>query len=239
MERRVEPELLDELPPRDGRAIGSRRDLQRINAWMGNAGILAECLGSAFAGSPPRRLLELGAGDGTFFLKVARKLCRRWPAVSLTLLDRHDVVRPETISGFEAIGWSAEKTVMDVFEWVEQPASMGFDAMVANLFLHHFSPAKLVKLFEAAARRTAVFAAVEPRRARGALVAGHLLWAIGCNEVTRHDALVSIRAGFAARELSPLWPQEPEWKLTEGAANLSSHLFVAQKIGVPTGKAAL
>jgi hypothetical protein len=232
MERRVEPELLDELPPRDNRAIGSRRDLQRINAWMGNAGILAECLGSAFAGSPPGHLLELGAGDGTFLLKVARKLCKRWPAVTLTLLDRHDVVRPEIISGFEAIGWSAEKKVMDVFEWVEQPASSGFDAVVANLFLHHFSPDQLVKLFAAAARRTAVFAAVEPRRARSALFAGHLLWAIGCNDVTRHDALVSIRAGFAARELSRLWPQAPEWNLTEGPANLSSHLFLAQRVAV-------
>jgi hypothetical protein len=232
MERRVEPELLDHLPPRDERAIRSRRDLQRINAWMRNPGILAACLRSAFPTSRPRNLLELGAGDGTFLLKVARKLCQFWPPSTLTLVDRQPVIQPEIIRGFEAIGWSVQVIVIDVFEFLEQPSAIFFDAIVANLFLHHFSHAQLTKLFDAAARRTRVFAAVEPRRARGSLIAGHLLWAIGCNDVTRHDALVSIRAGFADRELSRLWPQQPNWKLEEHAANLSSHLFVAQQVRV-------
>jgi hypothetical protein len=33
-----------------------------------------------------------------------------------------------------------------------------------------------------------------------------LLWLIGCNAVTRHDAAVSMRAGFIRQELSALWP---------------------------------
>ena len=41
MERCIQREWLDELPPEEPRAIHSRRDLQRINAWMGNARILA------------------------------------------------------------------------------------------------------------------------------------------------------------------------------------------------------
>ena len=36
MKRVVEPELLDQLPPEDPGAMGSRRDLQRLNAWMAN-----------------------------------------------------------------------------------------------------------------------------------------------------------------------------------------------------------
>jgi hypothetical protein len=59
------------------------------------------------------------------------------------------------------------------------------------------------------------------------LLAGRLLWAIGCNEVTRHDALVSIRAGFAGDEITRLWPSDPGWKLVERPVNLASHLFVA------------
>ena len=32
--RRVEPELLDQLPPTSQRAMESRRDLRRVNWWM-------------------------------------------------------------------------------------------------------------------------------------------------------------------------------------------------------------
>jgi hypothetical protein len=56
-----------------------------------------------------------------------------------------------------------------------------------------------------------------------------LLWAIGCNSVTRHDALVSVRAGFSGDELSALWPDKKNWQLTERRAGPFSHLFIAQR----------
>ncbi len=39
--RTVVPELLDELPPDDPRAMHSRGDLRRVNRLMGNADIMA------------------------------------------------------------------------------------------------------------------------------------------------------------------------------------------------------
>src|SRR5262249_44322808 len=42
--RRVEPEWLDRLPPGDARAVRSRRDLDRINRWMLQPGIMARAL---------------------------------------------------------------------------------------------------------------------------------------------------------------------------------------------------
>jgi hypothetical protein len=47
--------------------------------------------------------------------------------------------------------------------------------------------------------------------------------------VTRHDAVLSVRAGFAGRELSALWPSADGWKLEERRAGLFSHLFVAHR----------
>ena len=41
MKRIVQPELLDSLPPGDPRAMRSRRDLRRVNAWMRNHAIMA------------------------------------------------------------------------------------------------------------------------------------------------------------------------------------------------------
>jgi hypothetical protein len=98
------------------------------------------------------------------------------------------------------------------------------------LFLHHFSEAQLAGLFREAARRAGVFVAVEPRRSRFVLVFSRWVWLIGCGPVTRHDAPVSVRAGFAQDELSQLWPADGNWVLDEGPAGLFSHLFVARRV---------
>jgi hypothetical protein len=56
-----------------------------------------------------------------------------------------------------------------------------------------------------------------------------LLWGIGCNSVTRHDARVSVRAGFRDQELSALWPAQSGFELAEFSGGYASHLFVAVK----------
>jgi hypothetical protein len=45
-----------------------------------------------------------------------------------------------------------------------------------------------------------------------------------------HDAEASIAAGFVRNEISELWADKQNWKLTERRAGLFSHLFVAKKI---------
>src|SRR5207302_10538427 len=95
MDRRVEPEFLDELPATDPRAIRSRRDLQSLNAWMGNTQIMARELRSAFPHEPPQRLVELGAGDATFHLQVAQRLAPHWQGTTALLVDRKQIVTPE------------------------------------------------------------------------------------------------------------------------------------------------
>jgi len=229
MNRRVEPELLDELAASDPRAIRSRRDLRRVNAWMGNPRIMASALSSAFKDRPPELLVELGAGDGTFLLRVAQRLSPAFRSTTAVLVDRRDVVSPITRRGFEELGWRTEIVAADVFDWFRESAAQAPDAVIANLFLHHFSNERLSDLLAQAARKTRVVVAIEPRRWAGSLAFGRLLWVIGCSQVTRHDARVSIRAGFAEKELSRLWPAESGWSLLERAANFSSHLFVAER----------
>ena len=146
MRRVVEPELLDDLPPAEPLAVGSRADLRRLNFIMGHAGILSRAVRPALPETPPRsrplRLVELGAGDGTLLLSLAR----RWPAprttARITLLDRHPLVSPETRRAFAALDWSVETVATDVLLWLQQPAPAA-DVMLANLFLHHFEDAAL------------------------------------------------------------------------------------------------
>ncbi len=53
MPRMVEPELLDALQPEDSLAVGSRRDLRRINTWMRQSVIMARLLGGYGCVAPP------------------------------------------------------------------------------------------------------------------------------------------------------------------------------------------
>jgi hypothetical protein len=230
-ERRVEPEWLDALSATDPRAIRSRRDLRRVNAWMGETRIMARLLASQ-AKEPPRRIADLGGGDGAFMLRVARRLVPRWPGVTVLLVDRQNIVHPETCVAFEALGWRAEPAAEDVFDFLARPIS-AVDIVTANLFLHHFHAPDLVRLFAGAAKLAPLFVACEPRRSAFALAASNMLWAIGCNAVSRHDAAVSVRAGFARSELSALWPKAAGWRLVERPAGLFTHCFAARCDGPP------
>ena len=101
------------------------------------------------------------------------------------------------------------------------------DAIVVNLFVHHFEADALSRLFRAIARITECFVACEPRRARVPLLASHLVGAVGANAVTRRDAVLSVRAGFRDRELSACWPNDGQWHTIETGARLFSHTFAA------------
>jgi hypothetical protein len=229
MKRIVEPELLDELPPGDSRAAGSRRDLRRVNAWMRNHATMANALQTAVNGQTPKQIVELGAGDGDFLLRVAKKISPRWSGVNVTLLDRQKVMTPQTLAAYASLGWRAEAVTADVFDWSKtgDPA----EVVIANLFLHHFDDARLAGLLRAIADRARLFIAIEPRRVFRSLFCSRLIWAIGCNAVTRHDGTVSVRAGFSGNELSTLWPDKRNWQLTEQRAGPFSHLFIARRTG--------
>ena len=99
--------------------------------------------------------------------------------------------------------------------------------MTANLFLHHFAARRLTSMLGLIAQQTRVFAAAEPARSRTALAAASLLRLLGCNDVTMHDAKISVRAGFRDRELTGLWPRNREWRTKEWRAGLFTHAFVA------------
>ena len=51
---------------------------------------------------------------------------------------------------------------------------------------------------------------------------------LGANAITRHDAVASVQAGFADRELSALWPHaQADWRCHEYVAPPFTHVFSA------------
>ena len=230
MERVVEPELLDQLPPSDPRAIHSRRDLRRINFWMGNVGLIQKRL--LELKPSPKRILEIGAGDGRLMEKLAIRFGPQWGKnVSVVFLDIHPTISNETRNAIEAQGWKIQIVQANLRDWVRQSQPESFDLIIANLFLHHFSFEELAIFFQAFAKTTESFLSCDPRRWEPAVLFAKLLWLIGCNFVTRHDANVSIRAGFRDEELSAIWPEESGFNLQENDASYASHLFFARRIG--------
>lgn len=227
MQRRIEREWLDELPPGDPRAVRSRRDLRRLNGLMQHASIIAQSLAALEPKPAAGRIVELGAGDGTLMLRVAQRLAGHWPGRHVVLVDRHELASPETRTGFHNLGWDLETVPADVFDWLRAAPAHGSAVLIANLFLHHFPEARLRELFQHAARNASCLVACEPRRTLLPLVCSRALGLIGCNAVTRHDAFISVRAGFTDHELSALWPEGGTWRLSERAAGGFSHVFVA------------
>ena len=184
----------------------------------------------------PERIIELGGGDGSLMLALARRLSPAWPRVRLSLLDRQQLVTQRTHAEFERLGWRLEVLCTDVHEWAAQAharpqaPAQHWDICVANLFIHHFDSGQIAALFDTLGSRTDMFVACEPRRGPMPLLAGRLVGWLGANAVTREDAVASVRAGFRDRELSALWPDRAaEWRLEEGPAGWFSHRLIATR----------
>jgi len=238
LSRVVSAEVLDHLAPDDPAALRSRRDLVRVHRAMGTRSIFSRAwstLVSADRSGAPLRILELGAGDGTLLLGIARALSPRWPRVQLTLLDRQDIVAPATRAAYAGLGWATRVEVADVLEWAARTGdapSPRWDLISTSLFLHHFTGEQLDRLLAAVAARTDRFFACEPRRSWLALAGSRLVGVLGANAVTREDAVLSVHAGFREHEISARWPRAGNaWQTREFAAGLFSHCFSARRTG--------
>jgi hypothetical protein len=230
VQRVVEPELLDSLPPGDRRAIQSRLDLEKINAWMGNHRVMARALRQhlEFTGNAPVNIADLGGGDGAFAGKVVSRLPGNGKGGTVTIVDRHPSASKAVLEKCTRAGWQVQLAQADVFDWLKSAGPGQATVVIANLFLHHFKEHDLKTLLCLIASKTRLFVAVEPRRSMLSLYASRLLGLIGCNEVTKHDALISIRAGFANHDLSRLWNDVARWQIEERPAGVFGHLFCAR-----------
>jgi hypothetical protein len=224
--RRLETELLDVLPADDPAAVRSRRDLRLLNEVMLHPAIMARRM-LRYSVDAPRRIIELGAGDGSLMLRLSRRLARHWSSVAVVLVDRQDIVTHKTRQAISNLGWRADRVTQDVFEYlaIAEPA----DIIIANLFLHHFQPPQITDIFTQCAKIAPILIALEPHRTRFPLLSSRLVWLLGCNHVSRHDAVVSVCAGFRGSELSALWPNRRGWNFDEGSVGLWTHSFVARK----------
>lgn len=236
LQRQVLPERLDVMPADDPVARRSRRDLQRIHRVMRSLTILRRAIGMLCMTRQPRRILELGAGDGSLMLRFA--LRSPWREVQVTFLDRQDLIGPEIRRSLDMIDWDVRVLTMDALDWAHASCDQRYDLCVTTLFLHHFQSPALEQLLCAVAGRCRAFVACEPRRNSVAWLGSHLLGLLAANEVTREDGVTSVVAGFAGHELSALWPASgARWRLREYFAWPFTHCLVADGDSGADGRA--
>jgi hypothetical protein len=228
--RRVEPELIDQLPPDDPLVVELRRDLKRANTLMMHPRIMARILYRHWGnGASPRVIVDLGAGDGAFLLEVARRLSRDWRNVHAILLDQGAIVGDDTRAGFAALNWSVEPIRACVLDFFADLRTEPVDIVTANLFLHHLKDEDLARLLAQVAGSTKLFAACELRRTRLVREIGRYQWLIGAGELICRDGVVSTNASFRDQEISTLWPRQNGWDLREKAWGPLTHVFVAKR----------
>lgn len=226
--RLVVPELLDQLEADDPRALRSRRDLRTVHTAMRSPSILRRLLANLPLEAPPRRIIELGAGDGSLMLRVAALWRPSSSNIELTLLDRVDLLTDSTRAAYSRLGWEVGMIRADVLEWVGRPVSATYDLCIVSLFLHHFSQPDLGAILQGIARRVNAVVCIEPRRSVLARIAAHCIGLIGASELTRTDAVISVGAGFRGSELGEAW-KDAGWIISEFPALPFTHCFTARR----------
>jgi hypothetical protein len=186
MQRNLEPEILDSLPPDHPDALHNRRDLRLINRLLGHHRWFARVLPGLII--PGERALELGAGTGELGLRLAQR------GVAVDGLD----VWPRPPAWPPACAWH----VADLRTF----AGYGhYAAVLGNLIFHQFSASELRLLGETLRQTSRIVIACEPaRRRRSQILFRFIAPLFGANYVSLHDAHVSIAAGFQGDELSSL-----------------------------------
>jgi len=212
MLRRVQPEILDGLPPDHPDAKHNRRDLRFFNAIMGNFRWFAHTLRNHLR--PDDHLLELGAGEGDLgrYLQRCLKEAPRFYA-GLDLWPR-PAVWPAT--------WDWHRADLTTF-----PDYAASNVILGNLILHQFENPVLASLGQRW-RHARLLVFCEPARRTLHLRQLPLARLAGINYVSRHDARVSIEGGFLDGELPRLLDlDERIWQISVSQTFWGAYRLIA------------
>ena len=217
LSRKVEPELLDQVPADDPVALKIHRDILRYNRLMGNfRWVGREVRRSLRQGD---RVLEIAAGQGHLLNALAkRKLLTR--AGHVAAFDAA-CSRPELCP--EGVEWS-------VCRAEDFSGYRNFDVILVCHFLHQLSADALQALGEQLAHARVIIAA-EPRRHPLAVRLCKASRLIGFSQEGICDAYTSIHAGFRRDELTTLLGLDAaRWGFNYSETWLGSYRLRAERI---------
>lgn len=184
MLRSIKPEILDSLPHGHPAALRIRGELRLLNFLMGSHRWFARTLPRILGRGDS--ILEVGAGTGELGLAL------------------EPVIGPIPYAGIDLAprppGWPKNWRWWQT-DLLDFQNYRGVTAITGNLILHQFTDVELAGLGRLFRREAGAIVFSEPARRRRHLWQLRLLGWLGLSPVGRHDARVSIEAGFRGDEL--------------------------------------
>ena len=213
------PERMDDPEADRGELARSLGFIRAVNRWLGGTravlGPLDRWLLGVRPGAPPIRIIDLGTGSADIPLAIVDWASARGLRVEVTAVDAH----PVTLAlAREHVGDvpSIELVQANCLELMDRYDAGSFDFAHAGMFLHHLQDIEILtvlRIMDRLARRAVIWndlvrGPIEKLAVR-ALVAGR-------TAMVRHDAIVSVAAGFRKSEALDLadragWTS-PQWK---------------------------
>ncbi|MEM9400150.1 MAG: class I SAM-dependent methyltransferase [Verrucomicrobiota bacterium] len=185
--RSVQPEILDSLAPDSTEAIRNRHELRFLNHFMGSFRWFSKQIHSYKTADT--NILELGSGDGSlaqYLIKRDKNLSRQYHALDTA-------PKPQNLSN--EVVW-IQQNALNYDNWDQH------NICIVNLLLHQFKDEDLSQL-GLKMQKCRFILANEPARYRIHQRQVALLDPF-FSYVSRHDARVSIAAGFRGNELAEL-----------------------------------
>lgn len=203
MERRVEPEVMDDPglePALHAEALDALARINRVS--LTERRLADEVLRVAARRTGPVRVLDVGCGDAAVLVEAVRRVGRRGVVVEPHGCDMSPVALDHAQDRAEHAGISLRLSRLDV---TTDPLPGGFDIATCSLFLHHLDESDAARLLSAMAEAARVVLVQDLRRTRAGLVLAWLgVRLLSRSPVARVDGSRSVRAAFSLDEAAGL-----------------------------------
>lgn len=212
--RRTTPELMDEPDVDPGRLERSLRFIRHVNRWLGGRsallGQLARWYPTDLDHTRTATLLDIGTGSADLPVEAVRHAQALGIDLRVTAVELHPTTARFARAFVDRAGLSTRITILelDALELDHHLPAQGFDYVHAGMFIHHMpddaAVVRLLEIMRSLTRRGLIWNdLLRTNLAR----AGIRLLTLASNPIVKHDARVSVDAGFLAHEARALATQ--------------------------------
>ena len=207
MERRLTPEWMDDPAVDPAELKEALAFIRKVNLRLGGVKALTKHLERWSANWPKGHevsILDIATGSADIPVEVVRWARERGYSVRITAVDIHETTLDSAREHMEReLGDDApiELVQADAKELVDRYGPLSFDYVHAGMFLHHLTEIEVLtvlRIMDRVAQRGIVWNDLV--RSRVAMAG---IWALtlGQSDMIKHDARVSVRAGFTKKEV--------------------------------------
>jgi SAM-dependent methyltransferase len=207
MKRASDVEELLDGPLDDPAALrGNLRDLERVNRWLGGAGLSARAIDALAGGRETLTVLDVGTGAADIPAALLARAARDGRPLRVTAIDNRPEVLVAAVARQPRLG-QTPGLELHVGDGRSLPfPDRSFDIAHTSMLLHHLEPAAAVavlgEMSRVARRGIVVNDLLRGRIAwLGAWLLSHLATR---NRYTRYDAPLSVRRAYTVPELTSL-----------------------------------